>query len=108
MTTKAKESIQVQRARKKIEQQISKSEKMTSPESLDSMRKMIQRQISRHSKERINLKNRDIVLFDENKHPAKTESKFVHSLLNQLQHPKKSKSPLGGRITSMNEEYDTK
>lgn len=102
MVVKAKESPQVQKARKKIKQQLAAAEKRINDEALKEMRLLIQRQIARHHSERIDLKTKMVTLFDENAHPAKTESKFVNRLLKQLKHPTKAKqkSELEGRITS--------
>lgn len=102
MVVKAKESPQVQKARKKIKQQLAAAEKRINDEALKEMRLLIQRQIARHHAERVDLKTKVVTLFDENKHPAQTESKFVNRLLKDLKHPPKSKkkSELEGRITS--------
>lgn len=103
---KAKESRQIQKARKKIKKQLAEAEKRINPEALKSMSRLIQRQIARHSSERINLKKRQITLFDENQHSAKTESRFVSSLLRHIkeeQVPPPSQSQLEGRITSISE-----
>lgn len=100
MAVKAKESPQIQKARKKIKQQLAAAEKRVNTEALREMRALIQRQIARHTAERVDLKSK-VVTFDENKHSAKTESKFVNRLLKQLKHPEKSKpkNELEGRIT---------
>lgn len=105
MAAKAKESIQVRKAREKIKKQLAKEHEAIQPDSIHAMSIIIKRQIARHSDERVSLKNREIVLFDENKHPAKSESKFVKRLLNELQSSKnKAKSKdLEGRISSIPE-----
>lgn len=108
MATKAKESPQIQKARNKIQQHLAEADKRINTEALKEMALLIQRQISRHTPDRINLKAKQVTrvsLFDENKHPAKTESKFVNRLLKELQQPKKSKrkNDLEGRITSTNQ-----
>ena len=102
---KAKESSQILKARQKIKKQLEAAEKRINPDALKKMRHLIERQLARHSTERINLKKRHITLFDENRHPAKTESKFVMSLLRHIKEekPKKAKKQLEGRVTSMNE-----
>lgn len=84
MSDKAKESAQVQKARKKIKDQLADAEKRINPEALHEMARIIQLQLSRRSSERINLKNKTVTLFDENQHSAKTESKFVNRLLKQI------------------------
>jgi hypothetical protein len=108
MAIKAKESPQVQKARNKIKQQLAEADNRTNAEALKKMTLLIQRQILRHTPDRINLKTKQVShlpLFDENKHPAKTESKFVHHLLKELQHPQKSKrkNNLEGRIKSVDQ-----
>lgn len=108
MAIKAKESPQIQKARKKIKQQLAAADKRVNTEALKEMSLLIQRQLARHTAQRINLKSKVVTLFDENKHPAKTESKFVHRLLKQLKHtPTKSKQKkeLEGRITSVNHSH---
>lgn len=101
MVVKAKESPQVQKARKKIKQQLAAAEQRINDEALREMRLVIQRQIARHHSERIDLKSKVVTLFDENKHPAKSESKFVNRLLKDLKQPPKTKKKgeLEGRIT---------
>lgn len=83
---KAKESAQIHKARQKIQEQLIAAEKRTSPQALENMAKIIEKQLARRKPERITLKGRQITLFDENQHPAKTESKFVLKLLNQIKH----------------------
>lgn len=106
MAIKAKESPQVQKARQKIKQQLADADKRINPESLKEMTLLIQRQILRHTPDRVSLKTKQVSrqpLFDENKHSAKIESKFVRHLLKELQHPKKGKrkSDLEGRVKSV-------
>lgn len=96
---KAKESTQVHKARKKIQQQLDAAEKKLNPDALQAMRRIIQKQIARHQSERINLKDRTIKLFDENQHPAKTESRFISKLLHELQNKSEpADNDLEGRI----------
>lgn len=107
MATKAKESLHILKARNKIKQQLANADKRINSEALEKMALLIQRQILRHKADRIDLKTKQVThlpLFDENKHPAKTQSKFVHRLLKELQHPKKNKrkNNLEGRIKSVN------
>lgn len=84
MNSKAKESVQIERARKKIKQQLTSAEKRINTEALEEMSKLIQRQLQRHAKDRISLKDKTVTLFDENQHSAQTESKFVNRLLKQI------------------------
>lgn len=97
MTAKAKESAQIQKARNKIKQQLQKAEKKMNPEALQAMSRLIREQLNRKKAGRINLKNRQIISFDENKHPAKTESKFIIKLIHQIKN-QQNKSDLEGRI----------
>jgi hypothetical protein len=102
MSAKAKESAQIQKARKKLKQQLAAAEKRINTEALQEMSKIIQAQITRHNPERISLKKKVVTLFDENTHPAKTESKFVMRLLHQLKSrlsKEKRAKALAGRIT---------
>jgi hypothetical protein len=105
---KAKESRQIQKARQKIKKQLAAAEKRVNPDALSSMSRLIQRQIARHSSERIDLKNRQITLFDENQHPAKTESRFISTLMNQIKQERLSESDhdLEGRIAPLPESGD--
>jgi hypothetical protein len=97
MTAKAKESTQIQKARNKIKQQLQKAEKKMNPEALHAMSLLIREQLNRKKSGRIDLKNRQIISFDENKHPAQTESKFVIKLIRQIKQ-QQNKSDLEGRI----------
>lgn len=95
-SVKAKESAQVNKARKKIKRQLEAGEKRINPESLKVMREIIEKQIARHQLERVDLKERLVTLFDENKHPVQTKSRFILRLLGELK--KGSKKDLEGRI----------
>lgn len=96
--TKAKESQEIKKLRKKLEKQISKEKPLFNPEKLAQIKNSIHKWIERHSKERIDLKEKTIKLFDENQHPAKTQSKFVHQLFQQLEEQaKKERKPFNAR-----------
>ncbi len=97
MGTKAKESQHVMKVREKLEKKISKEQKRLNQEALDKMARLIERQLVRHAGERIDLKSKEIQLFDENRHPAAVKSKFVDHLLSQLK-AQKGPKPLKGRI----------
>ena len=97
MSTKTKESIQVKRARKKLQKQLQEEEKMVTPQALRKMSESIHLWLSRHSEERIPLKDKNITLFDENQHSAKIRSRFVTSLLKELGRDQ-DPSSLEGRI----------
>lgn len=103
---KAEESYQVQKARKKLQRQFEKENKRIDEKALIQMKHAIQIWIKRHARERVALKGRPIQLFDENKHPAATKSRFVRDLITQLKGaPRKETSRskgLAGRIKKEN------
>lgn len=102
MPAKAKESPQIQKARKKIKQQLKAAEKRMNAEALQTMSRLIKEQLSRQKSGRIDLKDRQITTFDENQHPAKTESKFVLNLIHQIKDGKiNTENDLEGRITPL-------
>lgn len=102
MSIKAKESLQIQKARKKIKEQLKAADKRMNPQALQNMSRLIKEQLSRQKADRIDLKNRQIISFDENQHPAKTESKFIAKLMHQIQHGTLSlESDLEGRIKQL-------
>ncbi|MFQ5729023.1 MAG: hypothetical protein ACE5GN_01510 [Waddliaceae bacterium] len=84
MGIKAKESRQVQKARKKLEKQLEAEHKLVNKKALDQMKKAIQIWIKRHKEDRIALLERPIELFDENRHSVQTKSKFVSHLIEKL------------------------
>ena len=101
MATKAEESYQVQKARKKLAKQLEEENKLVNEKAIAQMKKAMQIWIQRHKNERIKLHER-LELFDENRHSAKSRSKFVAQLMKKLQKvPVKPKpiKPLVGRIT---------
>lgn len=98
----AKESKQVQKARKKLKLQLQEEHKLVTESALKKVSDDIKTWISRHAQDRIQLKKKDISLFDENQHPAKLHSRFVKHLLKDLSNPTPSlpeNNPLEGRIT---------
>lgn len=101
MATKAKESRQILKARKKLKNQIAEESKFINANSLEKIRKTIHYWLSRHSNERVNLKSKAITLFDENRHSAKPQNKFILSMLKNLKtgpSAKKTTKTLTGRI----------
>jgi hypothetical protein len=101
MPAKAKESAQISKARQKIKQKIVAQNKRTTPQALAEMSKMIHMWLYRHARERINLKDKEVSLFDGNKHSAHLQSKFVFTLLRNIKKDIKKESPsksLGGRV----------
>lgn len=102
MSIKAKESRQIKKARKKLKKQFASEEKKINAEALQRMDRAIHHYINRHAGERIDLKSKTFTLFDENKHPATPESKFVLEMLKDLQQEKPEQKPpssLEERIT---------
>jgi len=98
--TKAKESQQIQKARKKLEKQLAKEKTLVNEKAIGQMKKAIQIWIHRHEGERIKLRER-WELFDENRHSVDVRSKFVSHLMGKLKkEAAKSKSfkPLVGRV----------
>ena len=101
MAAKAEESQQVQKARKKLEKIFEEENRQINQKALEQMKKAMHHWIERHKSERVELPERNIELFDKNKHSAKTQSKFVAKLMKELKGsvpaPKPYK-PLTGRI----------
>lgn len=99
---KSQESIQIKRARRKLKKQLQEEEKQITPQALQKMSQSIHQWISRHSDDRIQLKDKNITLFDANQHSAKIKSKFIDSLLKELSKEnelsKSDSSVLDGRI----------
>ena len=98
MGSRAKESAHVAKAREKLKQKIERENLRMTQEALRQMARVIELQLARHEGERINLKTKEIELFDENRHSAKVKSKFVAHLLGQLK-AEKPKAELKGRVT---------
>lgn len=98
MNTKAKESSEIQKVRKKIKQKIQQAEQKMNPEALIAMGRLIKEQLNRKKEGRISLKERQFT-FDENRHPAKTQNKFILKLIRQIKHP--AEHGLEGRIKTI-------
>lgn len=100
MVAKAKESAQVEKARRRLARKIAKEEKRMTNEALRQMALVIEGQLARHASERINLKSKEIELFDANRHPAVVKSRFVSQLLSELKAGGKAEETgkLKGRI----------
>ena len=100
MSEKSKESRQVRKARKKLKKQLEEEKKLITPSTLAKMERNIQRWIQRHSAERISLKDKNIALFDENKHAAHVASRQIkqmrHKIKDEIQ--EEQRSSLKGRI----------
>lgn len=110
MATKAKESPHILKVRKKLQQHLAATDSLINADALKAMRKVIEHQLERQKAERINLKTKLFTLFDENQHPAQTESKFVARLMHHLKHPepKKSNKHLEGRVKAMHDNEHNK
>lgn len=103
-TSKAKESPSIENMRKKLRKRIDEEKKSTSEEALKEMSKEIHRRLGRQAEKRITLKDKNIILFDTNQHPAQVQSKFVKNLLRELQQnslspAKKQKERLNERVS---------
>lgn len=100
---KAKESAQVLKARKKLMQQMAEENEHITAQALDKIRKSIHYWIARHAGERIDLKSKEITLFDENRHSVGPQNKYILNLLQSLQSGRKTKrssTKLIGRVKS--------
>lgn len=98
VATKAKESKQVEKARKKLKLQIQEEHQFVTENALRKVSQDIKNWISRHSKERVKLRQ-TFSLFDENQHSEKTHSRYVKHLLQTLAQPQIRESNLNGRIS---------
>jgi hypothetical protein len=91
------ESSKVKNYRKKLEESLIEEKKLFNPESLDKMKLSIHEWIDKHSLERINLKDKNIALFDENQHSASPKSKYILHLIADLKQDK-AKLPKGRKF----------
>ncbi|MCB1136155.1 MAG: hypothetical protein KDK78_07805 [Chlamydiia bacterium] len=82
----AEESEHIKRARDKLRAQMQEEEMQITPQALDDVCRKIYHWIQRHSSERENLKDKNIALFDENRHSAVIRSRRVGVLRTQLFH----------------------
>ena len=103
MSKAAKESDQVKKARDKLKKQFEEEQSRITPEALKEVQDKIYRWIERHSRERVNLREKNVelyTLFDGNEHPADSTSKFVERLRSQLRGEIKEeqRASLKGRI----------
>lgn len=103
MATKAKESPHIEKARRKLQEQLASEDSRITPAALEKMSNAIKTWISRHSQERISLKDKEFTtLFDRNQHPATVKSRYVSKLLEELKSKPNKPSGLEGRITHEN------
>lgn len=103
MSTKAKDSPQIQKARKKIKEQLKLSEKRMNTQALLAMSLLIKEQLKRQKTSQINFKKREIKQVGSHPVYAKTQSKFILKLMNQIKEAEnKQKIELEGRIKKQN------
>jgi len=94
MPSKASDSPQVERARKKLRKQFEKENQKIHPETLSMIRKQIESWLSKNSKNRINLKEKTITLFDANQHSESPHNIYVLNLLDTLKKGQKGPEEL--------------
>lgn len=103
MTSQAADSVQVERARKKLRKQMIVEEKQVTAAALSEVGRCISHWIARHADDRVSLKTKNITLFDNNCYPFKTQSKYIFKLLHKLKTQlakKESLQGFKGRITT--------
>lgn len=108
MESKAKESAQVKKYRRKLKKQMESENAQMNEAALRKVKETIQQWIARHQSERINLRDKTISLFDENRHSAQTESRFVQDLFNRIRHGARPKEEitLEGRVSEESPEKE--
>ncbi len=80
MSAIAEESKQVKRAREKLKKKIEDANRLVTPEALAKMTEEIHLWISKNIKERVDLKGKNISLFDENENVASVSSRYIGRL----------------------------
>lgn len=88
---RAKESVQVDKIRSKIKDQIAEQNSLTSQEALRKSAREIYDWLNRNASERVSLKDKSVVIFDKNQHPAQ-QSRYIKKMLHQLQKTTATKS----------------
>jgi arylamine N-acetyltransferase len=104
----AEESEQVKRARRKLKKKLAEVDNLVTPEALSRMSEEIHLWISKHIKDRIDLKDKNISLFDENQNVAKVTNRYIQKLKETLQdqisldreNAQEKKKDLKGRVSS--------
>lgn len=84
MVTKAKESSTIKKARNKLKKQLQEDRKQFNPQMLSKIITKLEFELARGASDRIDLKNREIRLFDENKHSAAIRSRFIQNIKSAL------------------------
>jgi len=107
---KAKDSAHIRKVREKLERHMAKADKLVNDEALNTMKRLIERQLERTKSQRIDLKSKLVTLFDENQNPAKSESKYVANLMRHLKEPQAEKQPkqLEGRVKAISDENSSR
>ncbi|MBT3394274.1 MAG: hypothetical protein HN411_04100 [Waddliaceae bacterium] len=70
--------------RRKLEKKLSEEKKLFTEEALKKASYSMRMWITRHAGKRISLKDKDIKLFDNNKHTAKISSRYINKLRKQI------------------------
>ncbi|MEC7839312.1 MAG: hypothetical protein VX777_04655 [Chlamydiota bacterium] len=101
MATRAKESKQVNKVRKKLEKVLQEEHSHFNRKALDEVRENIHKWIARHEPERVSTEEKTFTLFDENRHPCEVKSNYVKNLMDNLMHESKEeeKASLLGRVS---------
>ena len=95
------ESSDVRRARAKLKKHLSSDDKKITAKALQKATKSIEQWISRHEGDRVSLTEKDVKIFDANKHPAEV-SKYIKTVMLQISQGARStpqSNPLHGRVT---------
>jgi hypothetical protein len=99
---KAKESPQIKKMRQKVKAHMAEEDKLITPTAIEQEVKSIHHWLERHADERIDLVDKNIAMFDANKHPKPVSDAYVkgllHKLLKENKSAKKSSQTLRGRI----------
>ena len=102
MSLMAEESEQVKRARRKLKRKMEEEDREITPEALERVVEEIYLWISKHSGERLSLKDQNISLFDENQHVSKISNRSIARLREMINREIEQESgqhhPLQGRI----------
>lgn len=99
----AKESVEVQHAREQLKKRLDKEKKLATPEAISEITDRIHNWLHRHESlhNHLKLKDKTVILFDENRHPAKS-SHEIQKLKKHLLAAEGSKSmpvkTLPGRV----------
>lgn len=78
--SKAKESPQVQKTRAKLKQRLKIEHSQITSKALNDVCDAIRKVLARNHPKPKNLKQKEVTLFDENKHSAGTKSKYILKL----------------------------